>query len=88
MEQFEKVCKGLDCFVNHANGPYLDDCRKAECEYLKAGDCEMMVMSDALTLIRQQQERIKKLEAAIAGWKKFAPFLYAHGMLPEPPKEG
>lgn len=64
MEQFEKVCKGLNCFVNHADGPYLDDCRKAECEYLKAGDCEMMVMSDALTLIRQQQEKIKELEAA------------------------
>lgn len=61
--QFEKVVKGLECFVNHVNGPYRDDCRKAECDYLKAGDCEMMVMSDALALIRQQQERIAELEA-------------------------
>lgn len=79
----EKVVKGLDCFVNHVNGPYLDDCRKAECEYLKAGDCEMMVMSDALALIRKQQERIAELEAANASWQTFAPFLHAHGLLNE-----
>lgn len=82
MEQFEKVCKGLKrcCGFTIA----IDPC--VGCEY-KDANCIKNIMHDALALIQQQQERIKKLEAAIAGWEKFAPFLYAHGMLPAPPKE-
>ena len=87
MEQFEKVVQGLDCFVNGTVGPLMDDCKIAGCKYFGHGDCEAEIMADALAMIRQQQERIKELEAAIAEWEKFAPFLYAHGMLHEPPKE-
>lgn len=62
-EQFEKVCNGLDCFVNGTVGPLLDDCKRAGCKYLDNGDCEAAIMDDALALIRQQQERIRELEA-------------------------
>ena len=74
MEQFEKVCKGLQTAVD-------SDWMWRKADYIA------MCCKDALTLIRQQQDRIKELEAAIAEWEKFAPFLYVHGMLPEPPKE-
>lgn len=74
MEQFEKVCKGLQTAVD-------SDWMWRKADYIA------MCCKDALSLIRKQQERIKELEAAIAEWEKFAPFLYAHGMLHEPQKE-
>lgn len=59
MEQFEKVCKGLHCHSDVFNEE--PDCE--HCEYDNAS-CGYEVPSDALSLIRQQQERIKELEAA------------------------
>lgn len=55
--------------------PYHEDYYPYRCRYANA--------KDALSLIRQQQERIKELEAANASWQKFAPFLHAHGLLNE-----
>lgn len=58
MEQFEKVCKGLKrcCGFTIA----IDPC--VGCGY-KDANCIKNIMRDALSLIRQQQERIKELEA-------------------------
>ena len=84
MEQFEKVCKGLECCEKDVQLCYGE----TVCEYYRLSPrCLTTLAHDALTLIRKQQDRIKELEAAIAEWEKFAPFLYAHGMLSEPPKE-
>jgi len=57
MEQIEKVCKGLEC-CRHL---YPKHCEV--CEY-SATDCTADLADDALSLIRQQQERIKELETA------------------------
>lgn len=54
----EKVCKGLRCHSDVFNEE--PDCE--HCEYDNA-NCGLEVPSDALALIRQQQERIAKLEA-------------------------
>lgn len=86
MERFDRAYKGLNC---HVNGHPHTRCYK--CPYWGTGphgssECSALAV-DALAMIQQQQERIKELEAAIAEWEKFAPFLYVHGMLPEPPKE-
>lgn len=65
MEQFEKVCKGLECCV--LRDP--DDHRQCgECPYnphsISNEPCANGLKHNALALIRQQQERIVKLEAA------------------------
>ena len=65
MEQFEKVCKGLECCV--LRDP--DDHRRCgECPYnphaISNEPCANGLKFDALALIRQQQEKIKELEAA------------------------
>lgn len=58
MEQFEKVCKGLECLISA--GKHCE-----ECDYDEHGLCGSdLIVEDALALIRQQQERIKELEAA------------------------
>ena len=59
MERFEKVRKGLRCHSDVFNEE--PDCE--HCEYDNA-NCGLEVPSDALALIRQQQERIAELEAA------------------------
>lgn len=59
MERFEKVRKGLRCHSDVFNEE--PDCE--HCEYDNA-NCGLEVPSDALALIRQQQERIMELEAA------------------------
>lgn len=81
----EKVAKGLECCIASN-----DSCCPKECPYNAtcfagriAQDIYVHLMEDALSLIRQQQERIKELEAANASWQKFAPFLHAHGLLNE-----
>jgi len=74
----EKVCKGLECCDrpnDHEHCPY-----DGEKHY---NICTDKLLKDAIALIRQQQERIAKLEAANMSWQKFAPFLYQHGMLNE-----
>lgn len=85
MEQFEKVIKALQ--LTKSNPVEGWDYRGEGFDGAMVHTSTALIDA-ALALIRQQQERIKELEAAIAGWEKFAPFLYAHGMLPEPPKEG
>lgn len=59
MEQFKKVCKGLEC---HAHEGACGD----GCPYYGKGICSEPLCADALALIRQQQERIKELEAGRA----------------------
>lgn len=59
MEQFEKVCKGLECC-----NPINCDCYAQGCPYYDQALCRDKLNNDALSLIRQQQERIKELEAA------------------------
>lgn len=74
MEQYENVCKGLECLIGGEK-----DCEN--CDYDEHGLCgDDLLIEDALALIRQQQERIKELEAAHEA-KAIKP-------LPEPPKEG
>lgn len=88
MNQFEKVCNGLECCVLRDPD---DHQRCGECPYnhheISNAPCANGLKADALALIRQQRERIAELEAAIAEWEKFIPFLYQHGMLSESPKE-
>lgn len=65
MEQFEKVCKGLECCV--LRDP--DDHRRCgECPYnphaISNEPCANGLKYNALALIRQQQARIAELEAA------------------------
>lgn len=73
----EKAVKGLKCLIS--TGKHCENC-----EYDEHGLCGSdLIVEDALSLIRQQQERIKELEAANASWQKFVPFLYAHGLLNE-----
>ena len=57
MEQFEKVCKGLEVHIK-------PNSRCVGCPYPNNGLCGDQLYSDALSMIRQQQERIKELEAA------------------------
>lgn len=57
MEQFEKVVKGLEC---HSENRICAE----ECPYYSPVICSGPLCRDALALIRQQQERIKELEAA------------------------
>lgn len=65
MEQFEKVCKGLECCI--LRDP--DDHRRCgECPYnphaISNEPCANGLKFNAIALIRQQQERIAELEAA------------------------
>lgn len=59
MEQFDKVCKGLECHAREGacggGCPYWG--------YLGQGTCSEPLCADAIALIRQQQERIAELEA-------------------------
>lgn len=57
MEQFAKVCKGLECCIlrDPDDEPRCDIC-------LYEGKCANRLKIDALALIRQQQERIAELE--------------------------
>lgn len=57
MEQFEKVCKGLEC--HSATGTCA-----GKGPYYSPDICSEPLCRDALALIRQQQERIKSLEEA------------------------
>ena len=57
MEQFEKVEKGLEVHIK-------PNSRCVGCPYPNNGMCGDQLYSDALALIRQQQERIKELEEA------------------------
>lgn len=59
MQQFEKVCKGLETHLSKEG-----ECEQCPYRY-SPGSCAMdRLHRDALTLIRQQQERIRELEAA------------------------
>lgn len=64
-EQLEKVCKGLECCVLRDPD---DHQRCGECSYnhheISNAPCANGLKADALALIRQQQERIRELEAA------------------------
>lgn len=64
MEQFEKVCKGLECCI------LRDPDDKPRCDICPyEGKCTNRLKIDALALIRQQQERIAELEAEISRLK-------------------
>jgi len=63
MEQFEKVVKGLECCIMRDPD---DHQRCGECPYnhheISNTPCANGLKADALSLIRQQQERIGELE--------------------------
>jgi hypothetical protein len=59
--QFEKVCKGLEVHIK-------PNSRCVGCPYPNNGMCGDQLYSDALDLIRQQQERIAELEAEL--WQR------------------
>lgn len=65
MEQFEKVCKGLECCILHDPD---DHQRCGECPFshheISNAPCANGLKSNALALIRDQQKRIEELEAA------------------------
>jgi predicted nucleic acid-binding protein len=92
----EKVVKGLEELRNFADtdvhpvvSPDNWDIYSDLCDLIDEFG------TDALAVIRQQQERIAELEAANASWQKFAPFLHApctwiaerNGRCVKPPKE-
>lgn len=56
----EKVLFGLECLED---GKTDEECKRCPYQPYRFGHCKYDVMRDALTLIRQQQERIKELEA-------------------------
>lgn len=60
----EKVVKGLEC-CTMPNNEGVDKCKEYKCPYRKDDDdtCIWHLMDDALSMIQQQQERIKELEA-------------------------
>lgn len=60
MDQFEKVCNGLEHCAEGIN-PCSSCVYDKEC---KAAGTSNAAIADALTLIRKQQERIKELEEA------------------------
>ena len=62
--QFEKVEKGLECCE-----PYLwQHCHRKQCPYYNDNGCLEAQMADALVLIRQQQKKIRELEAELGKW--------------------
>lgn len=65
MEQFDKVCKGMECCVLRDPDAHR---RCGECPYnphaISNEPCANGLMFNAIALIRQQQKRIKELEAA------------------------
>lgn len=64
MEQFEKVCEGLEFCIRNPRGVCAKECPyKILCFYTEGETIKNRLMSDALSLIRQQQERIAELEA-------------------------
>lgn len=65
MEQFEKVCKGLECCYTDKSPKHCIGCPYNMVDE-GCGHDIFALERDALALIRQQQERIKKLEAARA----------------------
>lgn len=82
MDQFDKVCKGLECCLRKNNTNLCGACPYTDGRN-SVFACMLSLIRDAQFMIRQQQERIKELEAANASWQKFVPFLYAHGLLNE-----
>ena len=59
-EQFEKVCKGLECCEKDVQLCYGE----TVCEYYSLTPrCWTTLAHDALAMIRQQQEKIMELEA-------------------------
>ena len=65
MEQFEKVCKGLECCVESNSGACPTECPYMARCFDGRGllDVYVHLLEDALALIRQQQEKIAELEA-------------------------
>lgn len=67
MEQFEKVCKGLECCEKDVQLCYGE----TVCEYYHLNPrCWTTLARDALALINAQQERIKELEHEISRLKQ------------------
>ena len=65
MEQFEKVCKGLECCYMDKSPKHCKGCPYNMVDE-GCGHDIFALERDALSLIRQQQERIAELEAARA----------------------
>ena len=63
MEQFEKVCKGLECCYMDKSPKHCKGCPYNMVDE-GCGHDIFALERDALALILQQQERIKELEAA------------------------
>ena len=72
MEQFEKVCKGLECCKR--SGQTIKPRKCEECPYKDDSildaytiwqTCKNKLADNALSLIRQQRERIAELEAEL-----------------------
>lgn len=72
MGQFEKVCKGMEVHINSS-------C--VECPYRNNVLCGNQIYSDALALIRQQQEKIKAQDEVIRALRKVG---YPHNFQREP----
>jgi hypothetical protein len=56
----EKVLFGMECLED---GKTDEECKRCPYQPYRFGHCKYDVMRDALAVIRQQQERIKELEA-------------------------
>lgn len=67
MEQFEKVCKGLECCIESNGSNCPGECPYKDICFARIGtqDIYVHLLEDALALIRQQRERIMELEAQL-----------------------
>jgi hypothetical protein len=67
MEQFENVCKGLECCIESNGSNCPGECPYKDICFARIGtqDIYVHLFEDALALIRQQQERIAELEAEL-----------------------
>ena len=72
MEDEEKVLKGLECLSDENN-----ICSKNTCPYNMFESCVPEISHDALNLLKEQQEIIDELNAAIKEWRNlkwFTPY--------------
>ena len=58
MEKLEKVIKGINCHIKK-------DCRENACPYADVYTCVVVLLDDAMELLKEQQKKIKSLEQTI-----------------------
>lgn len=70
MEQFEKVCNGLDTEIEHLKHKSDTATALNMSSVASSYEKQVVICRDALALIRQQQERIKAQDEVIQALRK------------------